>query len=144
METWKKLWATPRLLTDEETEAAFDEFQEALVPSHMRSRFVKQFGIPKAVFGNRYFPENAVFHNWETRFSSLGAGEGGHVEVTVIYASPDALEAHAMRGQSRRSLRDIFVDDWHAACAIVRADQMTFYVFIEPKMRGCIVLAQQR
>jgi hypothetical protein len=143
LESWKKLWATPRQLSDEETESAFEQFQDALVPSHMRKRFVKSFGVPKAVFGNRYFGDGAGFHGWETKMSSLGADEGGQVEATVIYGTTDSIEGHVMRGQSRRTVRDIFVDDWHAGCAIVRTDRITIYLFVEPKMRGCIALSVQ-
>lgn len=141
LEVWKKLWATPRVLTEAETDAAFEEFEEAFIPSHMRSRFLKQFGIPKAAFGNRYFQEGAVFHALDMPIYGLGPDKEGHVEATVIYASPDRLEAHAMRGQSRRKLRDVFIDDWIAACAIIRSDRGAFYAFIEPKMKGCVVLA---
>lgn len=139
VERWKKLWSTPRKLSTEDTEAAFDEFQDALVPSHMHKLFLKSFGQPKASFGNRFFTDGAVFQKWETRFSVLGA-EGTHLEATVIYGSPDALEAHTFRGETRRCLKDVVIDDWHAACAIVRSATRTFYVFVEPKMRGCIVL----
>lgn len=141
LDAWKKLWSTPRLLSDAETDAAFEEFEQAFVPSHMRSRFLKQFGVPKAAFGNRYFAEGSAFHPLDMPLYGLGLDKEGHVEATVIYASPDRLEAHAMRGQTRRKLRDVFVDDWHAACAIIRSDRGTFYAFIEPRMKGCIVLA---
>jgi hypothetical protein len=139
LETWKKLWGSPRRLDDAETEAAFDEFVEGFVTSHMRKRFLKLFGVPKAQFGNRCFMEDASFRNWDTKFSSLGAPEGGHVEVTVFYASGESLEAHWMRGQSRRSLRDVFVDDWEAACAIARAEDATFFLFVQAKGGGCMV-----
>jgi len=138
VDRWKKLWATPRKLGDAETEAAFEEFQDALVPSHMHKMFLKIFGAPKAQFGNRFFVDEAVFRNWDTRLTAL-VGEGEHVEATVIYGSPDSIEAHALRGERRRTLRDIVIDDWQAACAIVRAGNSQLYVFIEPKMRGCIV-----
>ena len=139
MERWKKLWATPRLLDDAKADANFEEFQREFVPSHMHKQFLRFFGMPKARFGNRYFMEDAVYQDWDTKLSSLGAGEGSHVEVTVIYGSPTRLEAHWLRGEPRRSLRDIVIDDWQAACAIVRAAHTTIYVFVEPKMRGCIV-----
>ena len=143
LETWKKLWGSPRLMDDGETEAAFDEFVDAFVTSHMRKRFLKLFGVPKAQFGNRCFMEDASFRNWETKLTSLGAAEGGHVEVTVIYALGESLEAHWVRGQSRRSLRDIFVDDWEGACAIARADEVTFYMFVQAKGGGCMVRVVQ-
>jgi len=139
LERWKKLWATPRLLEEADVDAAFEEFEEAFVPSHMHKKFLQFFGVPKAQFGNRFFMEDAVFHNWDTRIGSLVNNAGTHVEVTVIYGSPDRLEGYALRGESRRTLRDIFIDDWHAACAMVRAGDTTLYAFIEPKMRGCIV-----
>lgn len=138
VERWKKLWGTPRRLDADATDAAFEEFEAALVPSHMHKLFLKSFGVPKAQFGNRFFNDDASYQNWDTRLAILGA-TGTHVEVTVIYGSPEALEAHTMRGETRRTLKDFLIDDWHAACAIVRATNRTFYVFIEPKMRGCIV-----
>ena|SRR5579862_2462910 len=141
LEKWKKLWATPKLLDDEATDAAFEDFQESFVPSHMHKKFLQFFGTPKAQFGNRFFMEDAVYQNWDTKLSSLGLGTIGHVEVTVIYASPDRLEGHWLRGETRRTLRDIIVDDWHAACAIVSSDQGKLYVFVEPKMKGCVVRA---
>jgi hypothetical protein len=61
--------------------------------------------------------------------------------VTVIYGSPDAIEGHQLRGQVRRTLRDIVIDDWFAAAAIVRGGGMNLYVFVEYKMKGCIVLS---
>ena len=140
MPAWKKLWATPRLLNQEETDAAFEEFQEGFIPGHMRKYFLKSFGVPKAVFGNRYFMEDATYRNWDMKISSF-AGEGEQVEAIAIYGSPDRLEAHALRGERRRSLRDVIVDDWQAACAIVRAGETTLLIFVEPKMRGCIVRA---
>ncbi|RYG23345.1 hypothetical protein EON82_14305 [bacterium] len=63
------------------------------------------------------------------------------VEVEVIYGSPESLEGWRLKGQTRRSLRDIVIDDWHAACAIVRAGATTLYVFVEPKIVGCLVLS---
>lgn len=138
---WKKLWATPRPLGDEETDAAFDAFADALVPSHMHKRFLKTFGVPKAAFGNRFFVDEAVYHDWSTKLSVLVGGEGDPVEVDVIYGSPDRLEGHRLRGERRRTLRDIVIDDWEPACAIVHSDVATLYVFVEPKMRGCIVRA---
>ena len=139
IERWKKLWATPRKLTTEETELAFEEFADGLVPSHMHKLFLKSFGVPKAQFGNRFFKDGASYLSWDTRLSSIVGQIGGHVEVQVIYGSPDDLEGHALRGERRRTLRDIVIDDWQAACAVVRAGSRTVYVFVEPKMRGCIV-----
>ncbi len=139
VDRWKKLWATPRLLDDTETELAFEEFQAAFVPSHMHKRFMKIFGVPKAVFGNRFFMEDAVYHKWDSRLAVLGAHHATHVEVTVIYGSPDKLEAHWLRGETRRTLRDIVIDDWFAACFIVRSPEVTMYGFIEPKMQGCVL-----
>jgi len=143
VDRWKKLWSTPRPMDDTATEAAFEEFQEAFVPGHMHKRFLKTFGVPKAEFGNRYFMEDAVFKSWDTRLNTLVSAEGDPVEVVVLYGSPDQLEGHLLRGERRRSLRDIVIDDWQAACAIVRAESTTLYVFIEPKMRGCIVRTVQ-
>jgi hypothetical protein len=62
-----------------------------------------------------------------------------HVEATVIYGSPDSVEGWALRGEVRRSFRDLFLDDWHAACAILHVGPEVFYSFIEPKMKGCVV-----
>jgi hypothetical protein len=140
VERWKKLWGTPHRLDDVATDAAFDEFAEALVPSHMHKLFLKSFGQTRAQFGNRFFNDDASYQNWDTRLATLGA-TGTHVEVTIIYGSPDKLEAHAFRGEVRRTLKDVVIDDWFAACAIVRGGARTFYIFIEPKMRGCIVRA---
>jgi hypothetical protein len=142
IDRWKKLWATPRLLDSQTTESVFEEFQDALVPRHMHKLFLKSFGQPKAKFGNRFFSDDATYRNWDTKISSL-AGDGEHVEATIIYASTEALEGHTLRGERRRTLRDIIVDDWHAACAVVRAGKTTLYIFVEPKMRGCIVKVVQ-
>src|SRR5947209_19571868 len=93
IERWKKLWGTPRLLDDDETTAAFEEFHDAFVPSHMRKKFLQFFGVARAQFGNRFFMEKAAFYDWNTKLLGIGAGEVSHVEVTVIYGSPDSLEA---------------------------------------------------
>ena len=139
---WKKLWATPKKLDDVATEAAFDEFREAFVPSHMHKRFLKLFGVEKAAFGNRFFDDEAVYRRWDSKLSTLSGTGTGFAEVTVIYASPDSIEAHALRGEMRRALRDIFIDDWHAACAVIRTPNgATLYAFVEPKMKGCVVLS---
>ena len=143
LERWKKLWATPRLLEDEATNAAFDEFIGRFVPTHMHKQFLKFFGQPKAQFGNRFFMEDSVYQNWDTKLASLGAGTVSHVEVTVIYGSPTELQAYGLRGEPRRSLHDIVIDDWHSACAIVRAGDTTIYVFVEPKMKGCVIRVTQ-
>ncbi len=124
-------------MDDSAAELAFEEFQEGFLPGHMRKLFLKSFGVPKAKFGNRFFTEDAQYRNWDTKLFSL-AGEGPNVETIVIYGSPDKIEAHLLKGERRRSLRDIVLDDWQAACAIVRAGPTTIFVFIEPKMRGCI------
>ncbi len=139
MAKWKKLWATPKLLDDEATDLAFEEFQEAFVPTHMHKKFLQFFGTPRAAFGNRFFYDDAVFMEWTRTLRTLGLDRLPHVEVTVIYGSPDRLEAHQLRGEPRRALRDIIIDDWQAACAIVRGAESTLYVFVEPKMRGCMV-----
>lgn len=141
VDRWKKLWATPRKLSLDETEITFEAFQEAFVPSHMHKKFLQFFGQPKAKFGNRFFVDECIFFDWDTDFKSLGVKDE-HVDVTVVYGSPDALEGHALRGQTRRSLRDVFIDDWHAALAIARAGETEIFFFIEPKMRGCVVLTK--
>lgn len=144
IDRWKKLWGTPRKLDAEATDRAFEEFQDAVVPSHMHKLFLKQFGVPKTKFGNRFFVDEVEFKSWETRLETLvGSGED-RVEATVIYGSPEALEAHVLKGERRRSLRDIVIDDWQAACAIVDAGDRRVYVFVEPKMRGCIVRVSDR
>lgn len=139
IDRWKKLWGTPRPLSVAETEDAFDEFREAFVPGHMHKRFLKTFGVPKAAFGNRFFSDDAVYRDWDTRFSSLLPPETADVEVEVIYGSPEELEGWRLRGETRRTLRDVVIDDWHAACAIVRAGSTTLYLFVEPKIRGVLV-----
>lgn len=140
LEKWKKLWGTPRLLDAPAVEAALEEFYEAVVPTHMHKKFLQFFGTYRAKFGNRFFVDQAGYHDWATPLSAMGFRESAHVEATVIYASGDTLEAHCLRGQPRRSLRDIVLDDWNPACAIVRAAEGTLFVFVEPKMRGCIVV----
>lgn len=141
VDRWKKLWGTPRPLDDASVEDAFDEFRDAFVPSHMHKRFLKIFGVPKAAFGNRFFSDEASFRNWDTRLNQLLPTDVEEVEVEVIYGSPEALEGWRLKGQTRRSLRDIVIDDWHSACAIVRAGETTLYVFVEPKIVGCLVLS---
>ena len=138
VDRWKKLWATPRKLTPAETDEVFEEFQEEFVPGHMHKHFLKNFGVPKAQFGNRYFKEDAQYRNWNMRLAQF-IGEGEQVLVTVIYGSPDALEAYQLRGDRRRTLRDIIIDDWQAGLAIVMSKEANIFVFVEPKMRGCMV-----
>ena len=138
IERWRKLWAAPKRLSEDETDDAFDEFQECFVRSHMRKMFLKQFGRSRAEYGTRFFLEDVSRYNWKTRLSQI-LGEGDPVEATVIYGSPDALEAHTLRGERRRSLRDIVIDDWFAACAIVRGPEKTIYLFVQPKMNGCLL-----
>ena len=136
---WKKLWGTPQLMDQSATDEAFEEFQNELVPTHMHKAFLKTFGAPKAKFNNRFFNDDAVFQNWNTRLEQLAPGEHGKAEVIVIYGSPERLEGHLLRGELRRSLRDVIMDDWHPACAIIRTSRATLYLFVEPKMRGCII-----
>ena len=140
VDRWKKMWGTPRPLTDAAVNDAFDEFREAFVPGHMHKRFLKTFGVPKASFGNRFFNDDAVFRVWSTRLNQLLPLVVEEVEVEVIYGSPDAIEGWRLKGPTRRNLRDIVIDDWHAACVIVRGGKTTLYVFIEPKIVGCLVL----
>jgi hypothetical protein len=139
VDRWKKLWGTPKSLDADATAAAFDEFADAFVPSHMHKKFLKTFGVPKAQFGNRFFVDDVAFRNWDTKLAALLPPEVKQVEATVLYGSPDALEGHRLKGEPRRSLKDLVIDDWHAACAIVRAGGTSVYVFVEPKMRGCAV-----
>jgi hypothetical protein len=126
-------------LDDSTVERTFDEFREEFVPGHMHKRFLKTFGVPKAAFGNRYFMEDATFRDWDTRLSSLLPADVATVEVEVIYGSPDALEGWRLKGETRRSLRDIVIDDWHGACAIIRAEGTTIYLFVEEKIRGVLI-----
>ena len=56
----------------------------------------------------------------------------------MIYGTPDSLEAHTFRGERRRTLKDVVVDDWHSACAIIRSPGKTIYMFVEEKMNGCL------
>ncbi|MHB8637217.1 MAG: hypothetical protein ACYC96_12180 [Fimbriimonadaceae bacterium] len=139
VDRWKKLWGTPKRLDVDATAVAFDEFADAFVPSHMHKKFLKTFGVPKAHFGNRFFVEDVAFRNWDTKLAALLPPDATHVEATVLYGSPDALAGHRLKGEARRSLKDLVVDDWHAACAIVRAGGTSVYMFVEPKMRGCAV-----
>lgn len=137
-EAWKRWWSKPILLGDEETSAAFDEFVEHFVPGHMQKQFFKFFGKPKSVFGNRFFYDDSVYHPLSMRFASL-LHDDQVIELTIIYGNEGDIEAHAMRGESRRSFKDAVIDDWHAACGIARTPERTFYFFCEPKGRGCIV-----
>ena len=143
VDRWKKLWSSPVKLSDDETGDAFDEFSENFVPGHMQSRFLKVFGLPKMAFGNRFFKDDAIFRTWETRLGSQLPGEITHVEATVIYGSPDSLEAFRFRGEARRTLKDLFIDDWHAACAIVRGGGQNIYLFVEPKGKGAILFTER-
>jgi hypothetical protein len=136
---WKKKWGTSRVLDEAATEAAFDEFLSAFVPTHMQKQFSKLFWSAKPKFANRFFVDEASFQNWDTKIADLVHTHEGRVEATVIYGSADRLEAHLIKGEMRRSLRDVVMDDWHVACAIVRTDHSVLYVFVEPKMRGCVV-----
>jgi hypothetical protein len=140
IERWKKLWSTPRPLSTEEADKAFEDFVETFVPGHMEKKFRQFFGTPRAKFGNRFFRDDVKFHAWDRSLASLGIREGTHAEATVIYAGLDDIEAHRMRGETRRTLKDLVIDDWHAACAIAEGEETKLYIFIEPKMRGCIVL----
>ncbi len=140
VERWKKLWGTPKPLGERETEDAFDEFRDAFVPGHMHKQFLKTFGVPKAAFGNRFFLDDVTFWNWNTRLDQMLPSDTEGVVVDIVYGSPEALEGWRLsHGVLRRSLKDIVIDDWHAACAIVRAGGTTLYVFVEPKIRGCLV-----
>lgn len=137
LESWRKVWAKPEKLSSEEAEQVLDEFMEGLVPSRIHKKFLQFFGTPRASFGNRFFLDDCVFFDWKTKFSDLGAEQP--LEVRVIYAAKDNLEAHLLKGQAHRSLRDIVVDDWHSSCAIVASGEQKWFVFVEPKMKGCIV-----
>lgn len=140
VEKWKKLWATPRLLSDAEATNAFEEFIDVFIPSRMEKKFRQFFPTPRAKFGNRFFRDDAVFYTWERTLASLGLQDVTHAEVSIIYPSVEAIEGHRLRGETRRSLKDLVVDDWHPACAIAEGGPTKLYIFIEPKMRGCIVL----
>lgn len=137
------MWGTPRPMTEAQVNDAFDEFRDAFVPSHMHKRFLKTFGVPKASFGNRYFNDKATFWNWLSRLNQILPVDVEEAEVEVIYGSPDAIEGWRLKGPTRRNLRDIVIDDWHAACVIVRSPKATLYVFIEPKIVGCLVLVDR-
>ena len=139
VERWKKLWGTPRPLDAKATEDAFDEFRDAFVPSHMHKRFLKTFGVPKAAFGNRFFVDDASFRNWNTRLDQILPANVEEVEVEIVYGSTEAIEGWRLKGATRRSLRDVFIDDWFGACAIVRSEATTLYLFIEPKIQGVLV-----
>ena len=139
VERWKKLWGTPRPMDVRETEDAFDEFRDAFVPGHMHKRFLKTFGVPKAAFGNRFFLDDVAFRNWNTRLDQILPGDVASVEIEVVYGSPEALEGWRLKGETRRSLKDVFIDDWAGGCAIVRGGSTVLYLFIEPKIRGVLV-----
>ncbi len=141
---WKKLWGTPRAMDDDTTTEAFEDFIENFIPGHMHKRFFKTFGVPRASFGNRFFVDGAKWHPFDTRVSSLIMPGETHFEAIVIYGSPDSVEGWALRGEVRRSFRDLFLDDWHSACAILHVGPEVFYAFIEPKMKGCVVFNASR
>ncbi len=142
VEVWKKKWGTPVLLDQAVAEAALEEFVEAFIPGHMHNRFERTFGVARAKFGNRFFHEDAKYRTWEVRLSEMLKTDATHLEAIVIYAAGERVEAYRIRGELRRSLGDIFVDDWHAACAIVRDSEMTLYAFVEPKMKGSVVIVR--
>lgn len=139
LEKWKKLWGAVRQLPEEDAETVFEEFVENFVPGHMEKKFRQFFGTPRAKFGNRFFFDDSVYHTFETSLASLGLRDMTHAEATVIYPSMESVEAHSMRGEVRRTLKDLVIDDWHAGAAIVRSGDITMYIFVEPKMKGCIV-----
>ncbi len=136
---WKKLWATPKKLDQEAADAVFDEFMNGLIPRHMHKIFLKSFGAKKEQLNNRFFLDDATFQNWETKLQDLLPSKDEMIEATVIYGSSESLEAFQLRGQPRRSLKDVVMDDWQASCALVRAETSTLYVFVDIRMRGCIV-----
>lgn len=140
VEKWKKLWSTPRLLSADEADTVFEDFVDNFVPGHMEKKFRQFFGTPRAKFGNRFFLDEVVFQTWDRSLASLGIKDVTHAEVDIIYASPDDIEGYHLRGETRRTLKDIVIDDWHAACVVATGGQTKLYIFIEPKMRGCIVL----
>lgn len=137
---WRKRWSTPRLLTADECDAALEEFIDVFVPGHMEKKFRQFFPTPRAKFGNRFFRDDAIFYPWTRTFSSLGLPDVVHMEATIIYAMPAGIEGHRFRGEPRRSLKDLFVDDWQPAAAMLQVGGIRLYLFIEPKMRGCIIL----
>lgn len=143
LEHWKRLWAKPKPLSKEEAEKAFDEFVEQFIEGHMQPRFFRIFGEQKAQFGNRFFREDARFYSLATRLDAIQSIEGP-IEATVIYGGPEAMEAHQLRGEGRRTLRDLVVDDWFAACAIIRTETADLYAFCEPKGGGAIVRSERR
>lgn len=132
------MWGKAVLVGETETTELFDDFVENFVVGHMQNRFLKTFGVPKATFGNRFFHEDAVYFRLDMRISHL-ITQATHVETVVLYGSPEEVEAHRMRGETRRKFRDVFVDDWHPGCAIVIAEGKTLYMFCEPKGEGVIV-----
>jgi hypothetical protein len=142
VEAWRKKWGTPVKLDDAIAQVWLDEFERQFIPGHMLKRFQKTFGVPRAKFGNRFFHDDAKYRTWEVRLSELLKSEATHLEAVVIYEADERVEAYKIRGELRRSLGDIFVDDWHAACAIVRDENVTLYAFVEPKMKGSVVLVR--
>lgn len=140
IEQWKKRWSTPKRLSEDDANAVLEEFIEVFVPGRMEKKFRQFFPTPRAKFGNRFFRDDAVFYTWERTLASLGLQDVSHAEVSIIYPSTEAIEGHRLRGETRRTLKDLVIDDWHPACAIAEGGPVKLYVFIEPKMRGCIVL----
>lgn len=139
VERWKKLWGTPRPLSDDATTEVFETFRDEFVPSHMHKRFLKTFGVPKVAFGNRFFKDDAVYRDLDLKIGMLLPSTETHIEAKIIYATADTLEGWALRGESRRSFRDLFVDDWHTACARIEAGSSVLLAFMEPKMKGTMV-----
>lgn len=139
LESWKRRWSAPRQLSDAEAEAVFDRFVEGFIPGHMEKKFRQFFGTPRAKFGNRFFCDDAFYHDWDRTLATLGFAEVQHAEVAILYAQGKTLEGYRFRGEPRRSLKDLFVDDWHAAVAVIEAGDLVMYAFIEPKMRGSVV-----
>jgi hypothetical protein len=139
IEQWKRKWSHPQLLNDSLSTQVFETFLDAFVPSHMVKQFVKTFGVPKAAYGNRFFPENSSFVPLSVRIGSLLGPTTVPLEADLMYALADDIEVYRIRSDTKRTFKDLFIDDWHAACATFRCEFGTGHAFIEPKMRGAIV-----
>lgn len=140
MGTWKKLWATPVELDEEATEAIFDELLDAIVPSHVQIRFTKRFGNPKEKFDNRFFSDRSFFREWTTTLSHLGA-EGGQMTVDVVTASGKDFHGYRLKGQTRRTIKDIVIDSHQSVGAIARTSMITIYMLVMSGTKGAIVLS---
>lgn len=140
-ETWLKLWGKARPLSDDETSLVFEEFLEQFVPPHMHKMFIRVIDAPKAKFGNRFFREDSAFTPFETPLFQLlhSAAPEDMVEAKVILPRAEKFDGFVLKGQARRTLRQLVIDDWQTTMATLNLEGETVYVFVEPKMGGCMI-----